>query len=116
MFYVSESVMLSKKQFRLLCALYKEDLALKDFEPKAGMIYEDWLELLHLENYLDRFIEVTERNDPLETIFHLNSEGRAIVESVKSRRRENFITRLLSVSAILISIASLSVTILFQLK
>lgn len=111
MFYSDNGIFLSDKQFKLLNALYKQDLALKDFEPKAGLIYEDWLEILVNENYLDRFIDVTDRNNPLETIFHLNSEGRAIVETSRSRRRHQLITYLFSTLALIISIASLLVSL-----
>ncbi|MGN0136544.1 hypothetical protein [Anaerotignum sp.] len=106
MYYADNGIFLSDKQLKLLNALYKSDLMLKEFEQKADLIYEDWLEVLHLEDYLQRFIEVTEQNDPMQTIFHLNSEGRAIIEAIKSRRRENLINRLLSIFAILISIAT----------
>lgn len=116
MFYADNGIFLSNKQFKLLNALYKQDLTLKDFEPKADLIYEDWLEILHSENYLNRFIEVTERNDPLETIFHLNSEGRAIVEASRSRQKHQFITYLFSTLALLISIASLLVSLSSQSK
>lgn len=111
MFYAENGIFLSKQQFKLLKALYRNDLALKDFESNAGLIYEEWLEILHLENYLNRFVEITERNDPLETIFHLNSEGRAIVESCQSRQRHLIITYLFSTLALLISIASLAVSL-----
>lgn len=111
MFYTENGIFLSNKQFKLLKALYKHDLVLKDFEPKAGLVYEDWLEILHLENYLSRFIEITERNDPLETIFHLNSEGRAIVEACQSRQRHLFVTYLFSTLALIISIASLALSL-----
>lgn len=111
MYYADNGIFLSDKQLKLLNALYKSDLALNDFEPKAGLIYEDWLEILHLENYLNRFIEVTNKNDPMETIFHLNSEGRAIVEAGRSYRKHQFITYLFSGLALLISIASLLVSL-----
>ena len=61
MFYAENGIFLSKQQFKLLKALYRNDLALKDFESNAGLIYEEWLEILHLENYLNRFIEITEK-------------------------------------------------------
>lgn len=111
MFYAENGIFLSHQQFKLLKALYKNDLALKDFEPNAGLIYEEWLEILHLENYLNRFIEITEKNDPMETIFHLNSEGRAIVEACRSRQRHLLVTYLFSMLALLISIASLAVSL-----
>lgn len=111
MFYAENGIFLSKQQFKLLKALYRNDLALKDFESNAGLIYEEWLEILHLENYLNRFIEITEKNNPMETIFHLNSEGRAIVEACRSRQRHLLVTYLFSTLALLISIASLAVSL-----
>lgn len=116
MFYSENGIFLSDKQFQLLNALYEQDLALKDFESKAGLIYEDWLEILIHEDHLSRFIEVTERNDFMETIFHLNSEGRAIVETARHNKNEYKVTRMIAIIALVISAASLLIDILQAVK
>lgn len=116
MFYSENGLFLSDKQFKLLNALYEEDLALKDFESKADLIYEDWLEILVHEDHLSRLIDVTDRNNPLETIFHLNSEGRAIVEAARHNNRERKTTKILAIIALVISAASLLIDILQAIK
>lgn len=102
---------MTKKQLQLFKALYKQDLTLAEITKKTGLCYEEWLEIMIHETDLDEFIEVTEFNDPMETNLHLNSKGRSIIEENKKQNLDTTITRIFSLLALFISLASLIISL-----